>query len=125
MAGLRDPGGGDGASRQRGGGVGMVPRVRAGGRPDREPGAGAGGAPRRGPPGERVWSLSRSDGVRGAAGRRGAGHGVPAVRGGDRVSGERGGWDGARARLAGGATGWSGRATPEAGEGRVGEEGRF
>src|SRR3989440_11108043 len=112
MAGLRDPGGGDGASRQRGGGVGMVPRVRAGGRPDREPGAGAGGATRGGPPGERVWGLSRSDGVRGAGGRRGAGHGVPAVRGGDRVSGERGGGGGARARPAGRASGATGGAGP-------------
>src|SRR2546430_4242907 len=110
MAGLRDPGGGDGASRQRRGGVGMVPGARPGGRADREPGAGAGGAARGRSPGERVRPVSRSDGVRGAGGRRGVGRGVPAVRGGGRVSGERGGGDGARARLAGGRSSGAGGA---------------
>src|SRR5438067_556446 len=90
VARLRDPRGGDGARRHGSRGVGMVPRLGPGGGADREPGAIAGGATRGGSPGERVRGVSRRDGVRGAGGRRGAGCGIPAVRGGAGVSGERG-----------------------------------
>src|SRR5207249_1600651 len=100
VARVRDARRGHGARGHSGSGLGAVPGVGARVGTDGEPGVGAGGAARGFAPGERVRSVSRSHGVCGIDWRGGAGSGVPAIRRRDRVSGERGGGDGARAGLA-------------------------
>src|SRR2546423_107417 len=100
MARVRDAGMGHGARRHGGSGLGPVSVAWTRRGTDREPRAGARGAVGGPAAGERVWGLSRGDGVRGAHRGRDARSGVSAIRRGHRVLRERRGGTGARAGVA-------------------------